>query len=88
MQSTVKVAVSLPKAEFRLVEQQRRRLKVSRSAVVREALSRWLESFQQQQAIQQYVDGYRRIPEDTRVGAGIEELQADALARDQQHEAW
>ena len=43
MHTTVKVAVSLPKTQFQLAEKQRRLLHVSRSAMVREALSQWLK---------------------------------------------
>jgi Arc/MetJ-type ribon-helix-helix transcriptional regulator len=84
MQTTVKVAVSLPKEQFRLVEKQRRLLKVSRSAAVREALRRWLESLEEQEAIRQYIDGYGRHPESPEEIKAIEQASLEAL----KHETW
>lgn len=84
MISIVKVAVSLPKTQFRLVEKRRRLLKVSRSAVVREALGQWLVSFEEQEAIRQYVEGYQRHPESRREITAIEQAAIEAL----KHETW
>jgi len=60
---TVKVAVSLPVKEFRQVEGARKQLRLSRSAVISEALKHWIASSQKQEKIQAYVEGYRRTPE-------------------------
>jgi Arc/MetJ-type ribon-helix-helix transcriptional regulator len=84
MQTTVKVAVSLPKEQFRLMERQRRLLKVSRSAAVRQAIHRWLQSLEEQAAIQQYIEGYRRHPESSEEIKAIEQASVEAL----QHETW
>ena len=84
MQTTVKVAVSLPKAQFQSIEKQRRSLHVSRSAMVREALSQWLKRFEEQEAMRQYVEGYRRHPQSPQEIRAMERTSAEAL----QHEAW
>ena len=88
MQTTVKVAVSLPKEQFRLAERRRRRLHVSRSAMVREALSQWLKSLEEQEAIRRYVEGYQRRPESLKGWRAVETMQAEAAAKVIGHEAW
>lgn len=84
MQTTVKVAVSLPKAQFQLAEKQRRVLHVSRSAMVRDALANWLKSFEEQQDVQRYIEGYRKHPQ----SPGEIRAMAHASAKALQHEAW
>jgi len=88
MHTTVKVAVSLPKEQFRLAEKRRHLLRVSRSAMVREAIDRWLKSFEEQEAIRQYVEGYRRRPESLKGWGAVEKMQVKAAATVIGHEAW
>lgn len=88
MAMTVKVAVSLPKDQFRLMERRRRTLKVSRSFAVREALSHWLRVSRQDDAIQRYLEGYRRAPEPIKGWSVIEKVQAEGIAQELGHEAW
>lgn len=86
--ATVKVAVSLPKDQFQLVEKRRRTLKVSRSFAVREALSQWLQSSRGDNAIRRYVEGYQRTPESVAGWGTVEQGQAEAAAEELGHEAW
>ena len=74
---TVKVAISIPKELFRAIEQARKKNRKGRSAVVQDALRRWLKEQQEARDIQRYIEGYRRMPETRRE---IEE--AEAMARD------
>lgn len=84
MHTTVKVAISLPKAQFQIAEKRRRLLHVSRSAMVREALDQWLKSFAEAEAVRQYVEGYRRHPQSPQEIRVMEWASAEAL----QHETW
>lgn len=59
----VKVAVSLPREVYRQVEKSRKRLRISRSAVISNALKSWTASSREQEKIRAYVEGYRRSPE-------------------------
>ena len=88
MTTTIKVAVSLPKVQFRLMEHQRRLMKVSRSTAVREALTQWLTAMQEQDAIQHYVEGYQRSPESIQEAERWGQAQAQALATSLDHETW
>jgi metal-responsive CopG/Arc/MetJ family transcriptional regulator len=63
MASTVKVAVSLPKEEFRAVEKARKKLGRSRSSLVAEAIRTWLEEQKNQEEVHRYIAGYKRHPE-------------------------
>ena len=85
---TVKMAVSLPKEQFRLIEHQRHKLKLSRSAAVREALRQWLKVFEEQEAIRQYIEGYQRHPEKAEGWEAIERVQAEAIVEELGHETW
>ncbi|MFQ5794982.1 MAG: ribbon-helix-helix protein, CopG family [Candidatus Bipolaricaulia bacterium] len=60
---TVKVAVSLPKEEFQAVEQLRKQLEISRSALITEAIRYWLNAKQKEEEIRHYIEGYQRYPE-------------------------
>nr|BAL56657.1 ribbon-helix-helix protein, copG family protein [uncultured Acetothermia bacterium]BAL59326.1 ribbon-helix-helix protein, copG family protein [Candidatus Acetothermum autotrophicum] len=73
---TVKVAISLPKEEFRALEKRRRQLKQSRSAVIAKAIRHWLKAQQEAEDVQRYVEGYQKYPETEE-----EMAEAAALAR-------
>ncbi len=88
METTVKVAVSLPKEEFRLVERRRRQLKLTRSAVVARAIAEWLHASEEDRRIRQYVEGYRRHPESTKGWERLERVQAEGVAKELGHETW
>ncbi len=72
-----KVAISLPTDLYRAVEKTRKKNRRSRSAVVQDALRRWLREQQQAQADQEYVEAYRRMPETPQ-----EIAEAEAMAKD------
>lgn len=61
--SARKVAVSIPDALYRAVESERLRARMSRSAVVQEALRDWLERGVRAQLVREYEGGYRALPE-------------------------
>lgn len=77
---TVKVAISLPREEYRQVEKVRKQFRLSRSAVIAEALRYWVASGHEQKKIRAYVEGYRRSPETVREQKAFESLAAEALA--------
>ena len=60
---TNKVAVSLPDDIFERLERVRRRRKLTRSAAVQLAVDDWLAKLEHERAINDYVEGYRRVPE-------------------------
>ena len=84
MQTTIKMAISLPKTQFRLVERRRRRLHLSRSAIVQEALAQWFRSFEEQEAVREYVAGYQRHPESPAELRAMQRAAVEAL----KHETW
>ncbi len=60
---TIKVAISLPKEEFRALEKRRRKLKQTRSAVVTEAIRYWLKAQEEAEDVRRYIEGYQKHPE-------------------------
>lgn len=80
---TVKVAVSLPKEVYREAENSRKRFHLSRSALVSEAIKRWIAASREQEKIRAYVEGYRRSPETAREQKEFEALTGEVLAAEE-----
>lgn len=56
--------------------------KVKRAALVRQACERLLKQLQEEEMDRQYVEGYRRIPEDPAIGEVGLKLAAEILAKE------
>ena len=80
MKLVAKVAVSIPLSTLRAVEQARRRLRRSRSAIVTEALEAWLRARAVGVADRRYISGYLRHPETPEEVAASEALAMEAMA--------
>ncbi len=80
---TVKVAISLPLEEYRQVEKARKQLRLSRSAVISEALKCWIAIGHEQGKIRAYVEGYRRNPETVHEQNLFESLTTEVLAAEE-----
>lgn len=78
--SAVKLAISLPPEDFRQMEGLRRKLKTTRSAVVRQALRTYFQARRQQAMVAQYAEGYRKFPETPEELAGFAQAQLDVMA--------
>jgi hypothetical protein len=63
MKGVAKVAVSIPTETLRSLERVRTRLRKTRSAVVTEAIERWLAAGEVGEEDRRYVEGYLRHPE-------------------------
>ncbi|MBN1607754.1 MAG: ribbon-helix-helix protein, CopG family [Polyangiaceae bacterium] len=63
MKSVAKVAVSIPSDTLKSLERARARLRKTRSAVVTEAIERWLADEELSESDKRYVEGYLRHPE-------------------------
>ena len=60
-----KIAVSLPTDLLRAIERTRKTRRETRSAVVQEALRYWLDQQETRKLVEQYQEGYGRVPEGT-----------------------
>ena len=60
---TAKIAISIPKDIFRMIEEARRELKIPRSTAIVEAIDGWLKRRTEEKEIHQYIEGYRKHPE-------------------------
>ena len=63
MNRAVKFAVSLPDKDFQELEKFRKKRGISRSKLVLDALRQLRESKEKERLINNYVEGYRKIPE-------------------------
>ena len=63
-QNSVRFAVTMPKQNFALLEEMRKKQEKTRSSLINEAFERWLKDFKRRQLIKRYVKGYMTQPED------------------------
>lgn len=65
MTQAAKIAISLPAETLRAIEEIRRELGLSRSALIREAIELWLRARETSPKDQRYIQGYLKTPEPT-----------------------
>ena len=85
MPTAIKMAVSLPRALYRALEDARKRRVQTRSAAVQEALRQWLKSEARAQLVREYEEGYRRRPEGRRE---VDAAMATAIGLLRDEEDW
>ncbi|NQT75912.1 MAG: hypothetical protein HQ566_05255 [Candidatus Omnitrophica bacterium] len=61
--NAIKIAISLPKEDFKLLEAVRKRMGITRSALIDKAIHYWLSKSKEEEMVRQYIEGYRRHPE-------------------------
>ncbi len=83
---TVKIAISLPKEEFRAVEKRRRQLKQSRSAVIAEAIRNWLKAQREAEDVRRYIESYQKYPETEKEITDVGAISSIALADEEWEE--
>lgn len=71
MSATVKTAISLPRPVFREIEAIRKRTHLSRSRILVEAFQAWLKGLREKEWERQYVDWYRKHPEQSEEYEGL-----------------
>lgn len=80
--NTVKIAISLPKQEYQFLEKFRRRLGISRSAMIDKAISFWLKRQQDEELIKEYEDSYKKKPENVSEIIALEKAGLEALSEE------
>ncbi len=78
----MKIAISLPREEFLLIEKLKTKLKKSRSQLIQEAIEYWLEGRQRQGLIEKYEKGYRAKPEKLSHIAALEKAQLSSFSEE------
>ena len=61
--NAVKIAISIPKKDFKLLETVRKKIGISRSALIDRAIHSWLAKKEEEEMVRQYIEGYKRHPE-------------------------
>lgn len=77
-----KVAISLPEPLLRLIDDECRRLRMTRSEFIRGAIKSTFERLDERAADDAYVTSYLKDPEDPTITAAFGTLAAEALAED------
>ncbi|MFH1503812.1 MAG: hypothetical protein ABIH08_00245 [Candidatus Omnitrophota bacterium] len=84
MLKTTKIAISLPKDDFRRIEEVRKELGMQRSAIIDIAVRFWLKSVEEEKMIKQYEEGYKKKPESLEEIKAMEKASAEAF----EEEGW
>ena len=82
MSRVAKVTISLDAETLDAVERRRAALQQSRSEYIREAVVRALRDEQEEQDIQRYLEGYRRLPESDEEVQAAHALASAVLAQE------
>lgn len=80
----IKMAISLPKKEFLMIEKLRRKLDLSRSALIDEAIRFWLAKRSEREQILQYEQGYQKKPEKVQELRALEKAELEAIAHEEE----
>lgn len=72
MYNSQKISFSLPKKDLDMLEKIRKRMGICRSTFIDMAIRFWLNSMHKQELINRYVEGYKKMPEQTRELRAIE----------------
>ena len=78
----IKIGVSLPAELHKALEDARRKLGKTRSALLQEALKEWLEARRLEQMVRRYQDGYLATPESAEEIRAAEAAAGELLARE------
>ncbi len=84
--TSVKIAISVPRQLFSLVERCCKSARVSRSSLIAQALREWMSRGQRAATLKQYAAGYRRRPETLDDAALANRVAALADAADEEWE--
>ncbi len=77
--NTVKMAISLPKEDFIMIEKLRRELNIPRSTLIDQAIRFWFSKRAEREQIHQYEQGYRKKPEKAQELRALERAQMEVL---------
>lgn len=81
--NTVKVAISMPKAEYKTLEKIRHKLGVTRSALIDKAVSFWLKKQEEDDAVRKYQRSYKEKPEKINEILAYEKTQIGILSEEE-----
>ncbi len=76
----MKIAISIPREDYLLLEKLRLKLRFGRSRLIQEAIRCWLDARKQKILINKYEAGYRKKPEKFLEVKAIERAQYDVLS--------
>ncbi len=82
MSKAAKIAISLPKELLKTAERERKARGQSRSQFFRQAVETFLRQARQQNAIEQYIQGYREQPETEEEVAAVHQVSSAVLKQE------
>lgn len=82
MLKTLKIAISLPKEDFKKIESIRKSLGLQRSTIIDKAIRFWLKDLEKKEMIKQYEEGYKKKPEHIEAIKAMELSSAEAFGEE------
>lgn len=79
---TVRLTVSIPRKEFKRIEEEKKKKGLTRSALVQEIIKFFFTREEEEKKIKRYIEGYKKIPEDTSYIKSLESVQAEIFNRE------
>ncbi len=80
--SKLKLTVTISHEEYERIEEEKKKKGLSRSAFVQEIIKFFFAKEDEQFKIKKYIDGYKRIPEETNYIAQLEQVQFETLDKE------
>jgi len=80
---TAKIAISIPKEELKVIESLRRKLSLSRSAVIHQAVKHWLAYKDRKGLIDKYLKGYLNNPEEAKHAENWEKASFETFTKEE-----
>lgn len=81
--TAIKIAITLPQQVFKRLESLRKKDKKSRSGVILQSISHWLEWQERKDKISAYEKGYEKYPEGTKEWPILETIQAETMEKEE-----
>ena len=82
MLKTTKIAISLPRDDFKRIEEIRKELGSQRSTVIDMAIRFWFKSLDAEKKIKRYEEGYKKKPESLEEIKAMEKVSAEAFSEE------
>jgi len=78
----VRLTVTIPKEEYKRIEQEKVKMGISRSELVHKMIKSFFIKEDLQCKIKKYVEGYKKVPEKANYVAKLEQVQFETLNKE------
>lgn len=83
--NAIKIAISIPKKDFKMLETVRKKIGISRSALIDKAIRFWLAKKEEEELVRQYIEGWKKhplSPEEIKELIAMEKVQSETMTKE------